>query len=234
MYAEAIYAELKDDILREDEDLEYEADDFDDVEDKNSDKQQQTQEEILAQQLLNEEAMALLESEMQKGEAPATIERFFHLDSPSKIDWREELKMAIDRYFRDDYTLLPPSKKLLYSGIYLPSTISQTFRLVIAIDSSGSVDEVLLSQFLSEVNFLMALIPNYEIEMLVCDDTIQTHKSFQTGEQLDITLRGGGATDFRPVFEFVEQNFDDVKLLLYFTDLEGIFQKKRQIMHSSG
>jgi len=225
MYAEEIYAQLKADILKNDEDLEYEADDMDDVE-QNEQTQKELQEEILQEQLLAEEAISLLEKEFQKGEAPQSIERFFRLNFLGKVDWKEELKIALDRYFRDDYTLLPPSKKLLYSGIYLPSSISQTFRLVIAIDSSGSIDEELLSEFLSEVNFLMSLVQNYQIELLICDDKIHSHKTFYKGEGLEITLKGGGGTDFRPVFKFIDENFDDVKLLLYFTDLDGIFPKK--------
>ena len=236
MYAEEIYAELKADILRDDENLEYEADDADDVE-QNSKKQKeekestpQTQaeldEEILQEQLFAEEAISLLEREFKKGEAPHSIERFFELAFLSKIDWRDELRMAIDRYFRDDYILLPPSKKLLYQGIYLPSSVSQTVRLVIAVDSSGSVDEVLLNSFLSEVGFIMSLVQNYQIELLVCDDKVHTHKTFYSGESLEVELIGGGGTDFRPVFEFVKEHFDDVKLLLYFSDLEGIFPKE--------
>jgi len=230
MYAEEIYAQLKDDILRDEENLEYEADDSDDVE-PNSDKKeelteqtpQQLQEEILHEQLLAEEAISLLESEFKKGEAPLHIERFFSLEYEGKIDWRDELRNAIDKYFRDDYTLLPPSKKLLYTGIYLPSTISQTFRLVIVIDSSGSVDEELLNTFLGEVNFLMSLVTNYQIELIVCDDKVHSHKTFYSGESLDVSLKGGGGTSFKPAFTFVEENFDDVKLLLYFTDLDGKF-----------
>ena len=235
MYAEEIYAELKDDILRDDEDLEYEADDSDDVQksdDKKSDQQQNSQqtkqeleEEILQEQLFAEEAIALLEEKMQTGEAPVTIERFFEIADFGKIDWRNELRNALDKYFRDDYVMMPPSKKLLYNGIYLPSNVSQTFRLVIAIDSSGSIDEKLLNEFLSEVNFLMTLVQYYEIELLVCDEKIQAHKTFYNGDVLEVDVKGGGATDFRPVFDFIEENFDEVKLLLYFTDLDGVFPK---------
>ena len=112
---------------------------------------------------------------------------------------------------------------MLSYGIYLPSSISQTFRLVIAIDSSGSVDESLLNEFLSEVNFLMSLVQNYQIELLVCDDKIHSHKTFYSGDTLEVELRGGGGTDYRPVFKHIENELDDVKLLLYFTDLEGFF-----------
>ena len=44
--------------------------------------------------------------------------------------------------------------------------------------------------------------------------------------ELNVDLIGGGGTDFRPVFKYVQDNFDDVKLLLYFTDLEGVFPKE--------
>jgi len=237
MYAEEIYAELKADMIREDDHLEYEADSADDVEpnndeknEKKEEKREQTseelQEEILQEQLLAEEAISLLESEFKRGDIPKTIDRFFKLEYEGKIDWRDELKVALDRYFRDDYTLLPPSKKLLYTGIYLPSSISQTFRLVIVVDSSGSVDEELLNTFLSEVNFLMALITNYQIELLVCDDKVHSHKTSYSGESLDVELRGGGGTDYRPAFKYIEENFDDTKLVLYFTDLEGKFPRE--------
>ena len=237
MYAEKIYAELKDDILREDDDLEYEADDSEDVEKKDDSKnenqeqkEQQTeeeiQEEILQEQLMAEEAISLLASEHKRGELPQTIDRFFEFDFVGKIDWRDELKSAIDRFHKDDYTLLPPNKKFLHMGIYLPSNISQTFRLVVAVDSSGSVDDELLSQFLGEVNFLMSLVQNYQIELLVCDEKIHTHKTFYSGDTLECDVKGGTGTDFRPVFEFCEREFDDVKLLLYFTDLDGRFPKE--------
>ena len=238
MYAEEIYAELKSDILREEENLEYETDDADDIQNsdkKNQEKQkpkeqtqtpEQIQEEILKEQLLAEEAISLLASEFQKGEAPSHIERFFQIDYFGKIDWRDELKAALDRYFRDDYSLIPPNKKFLSQGIYLPSISSQTFKLVIAVDSSGSIDDALLGEFLSEVNFLMSLVSHYQIELLVCDEKIHSHKTFYSGDNLDIEIKGGVGTDFRPVFEFVEKEFDDVKLLLYFTDLEGVFPRE--------
>ena len=253
MYAEEIYAELKSDILREDDNLEYEADDVDDVQggDDKLDSRVKPEndesvklkndelsvtlsltgslvpdaQEILQEQLLAEEAISLLASEFKKGEAPSHIDRFFKLDFFGKVDWRDELKSALDRYFRDDYMLIPPNKKFLSQGIYLPSTTSQTFRLVIAVDSSGSVDEELLSQFLSEVNFLMSLVSHYVIELIVCDEKIHSHKTFYSGDTLEVDVKGGSTTDFRPVVEFIESAFDDVKLLLYFTDLEGRFPK---------
>ena len=215
LYAEEIYAALKEDILRDE--LEYEADTPDDVQNQNA------QEEAQDEQLFAEFANAKFEEEMQSGEVIGTIERFFHTPKKGKINWRDELKAALERFHRDDYTLLPPSKKLLYAGIYLPSCISQRFRFVVAVDSSGSIDEPLLATFLGELNSLMHTIPNFELELLVCDDKIRMRKTFYGGDILEAELGGGGATDFRPVFELIENELEDVKLLLYFSDLDGIF-----------
>ena len=228
MYAEQIYAELQDDILRSEEDLEYEADDAEDVQkdQKEELEEESLQEEILQEQLFAEQALAHLMSEATRGDLPQSMERFFTFEIQGKINWRDALKVALDRYFRDDFVLMPPSKKLLSLGIYLPSSISQTFRLVIAVDSSGSVDEELLSSFLSEISFLMAMVQNYQIDLLVCDDKIHSHQTFLSGDLLECTLIGGGGTNYKPVFEFIDQELEDVKLLLYFTDLEGIFPKE--------
>lgn len=231
LYAEEIYAELKADILREDlndisSNESSESSEVKGLEESslsnNSDKEVQN-ETIQEEQLFEEFAKAILEAEIKKGEVPTTIDRFFDISSDGKIDWRDELKVALDMHHKDDFALIPPNKKFLHVGIYLPSCISQRFRLVVAVDSSGSIDEKLLNEFLSELNFLMNTVQNYEIDLLVCDDKIRSHKTFYNGDILEADLSGGGATDFTPVFEFIEKNLDDTKLLLYFTDLDGKF-----------
>jgi len=224
MYAEEIYAELKEDILRDE--LEYEADETEDVQDDKSEQNRQNtpqKTDALSEQLFEEFAKAKLEEEAKNSEMPVGIGRFFSIADEGKVDWRKELSAALQRFYRDDYVLIPPSKKLLYRGIYLPSSTTQRVKIVVAVDSSGSVDEKLLNEFLSELNFLMLSVANFEIDMLVCDDKIRSHKTFFGGDILEADIKGGGGTDFRPVFEFIDKELLDVQLLLYFTDLDGIF-----------
>ncbi|EDZ63405.1 hypothetical protein SMGD1_1746 [Sulfurimonas gotlandica GD1] len=230
LYAEEIYAELKDDILRDE--LEYESDDVDDVQkDKNDsqDNQQESekvqQDDLVSEELFEEFAKAVLEAEEKRGELPRSLERFFKIEQNAKIDWRDELRVALERFHKDDYTQMPPNKKFLHLGFYLPSSVSQRFKLVVAVDSSGSVDDELLGEFLSELNFLMNTIPSYEINLIVCDDKIRSHRVFYSGDILEASVEGGGATDFRPVFELIKNELEDTKLLLYFSDLDGTFPK---------
>jgi len=242
LYAEEIYADLQADILRDAGELpENEGDDVteeslsESIENSkvnrleesslssNTGQEEITQDEILDQQLFEEFKNSTLVKEEKNSELPLSLERFFNFNFSSKYDWRDELGDAIDKFARDDYTQMPPNKKFLSQGIYLPSSTSETFNLVIAIDSSGSINEELLEEFLNEVNYLMLSIPKYKIDILVSDYKIRSHKVFYSGESLDVSIDGGGATDFRPVFEFIDKQLLDTKLLVYFTDLDGIF-----------
>lgn len=221
LYAEEIYAALQEDILRDE--LEYEAHDEADVQEKKDKTERLQEQETLQEQLFDEFAKSVLEAEQKNQTLPHAIERFFTLQKWGIIDWRSELKVALDRFHKDDFALIPPNKKFLHLGVYLPSCVSNKFQLVIAVDSSGSVDEKLLNLFLNEINFLMDSVANYQIDLLVCDDVIRTHAVFYSGDTLEVHLQGGGGTDFRPVFEFIDKELSETKLLLYFTDLQGIF-----------
>lgn len=242
MYAEEIYAILKDEIRNQE---------FDDDEsnetgfnEENKRKQQQmkdaegdhdpdkkrekmevenVEQKIAEEEMFEQFANEALEKIANQGDLPLEIERFFTVTDSSRVDWRRELYNAIDRHYHDNYRMMPPSKKLLYSGIYLPSLYSDTLRLTIAIDSSGSVDEQLLSLFMSEVEAILIHFPNYVIDMIVCDAKIQEYRQFLTGEALDIEIKGGGGTDFRPVFDLIEERLEAPSLLLYFSDTKGSF-----------
>ena len=75
------------------------------------------------------------------------------------------------------------------------------------------------------------------IHILQCDDELRSDKKITSLEELrrymeDLTLSGGSATDFRPVFEHVDKlikegSFSNLRGLLYFTDGMGIYPTKR-------
>ena len=140
-----------------------------------------------------------------------------------QIDWRERLYRYIASYAKSSYTFIPPNMKYLYRGIYLPSLGSDLLRIVIAIDTSGSVDERLLGIFLGEVESIVQQYPNFEIDMITADAKIQSHHIFLPGERLEYEIQGRGGTDFRPVFDYIESFIENPTLLIYFTDGIGTF-----------
>ena len=96
-----------------------------------------------------------------------------------RVEWRELLYRYIASYAKSTYSFSPPNMKYLYRGIYLPSLSSDLLRIVIAVDTSGSVDEALLATFLGEVSSIMQSYPNYEMDLITADAKIESHKLFR-------------------------------------------------------
>ena len=112
---------------------------------------------------------------------------------------------------------------------------------VIAIDTSMSTSGVLVREFLASTYAILRSADTFtrrlNIHILQCDDELRSDKKITSLEELrrymeDLTLSGGSATDFRPVFEHVDKlikegSFSNLRGLLYFTDGMGIYPTKR-------
>ena len=74
------------------------------------------------------------------------------------------------------------------------------------------------------------------VHIIQCDADIQEDAKITSQEEFDnyidhMKIRGLGGTDFRPVFEYVDQlcalkEFSNLKGLIYFTDGWGTYPKK--------
>lgn len=166
-----------------------------------------------------------LEAAQRKGSGPSGMERLGKKLKPANVDWRFELYNAINRHMRNNYAFMPPNKKHIYRGIALPSLTSDTLSLCVAVDTSGSINETLLGAFMEEFRSIMQSFPSIRIELIIADATVHAHYTFMGGEKLDFKLKGGGGTDYRPTFDYIEANLPMTTMLLYFTDGEGMFPK---------
>lgn len=71
----------------------------------------------------------------------------------------------------------------------------------------------------------MQNFPSVKIELIIADAKVHAHHTFQGEEKMDFALKGGGGTDYRPTFEYIEANLPMNTMLLYFTDGDGWFPK---------
>lgn len=111
---------------------------------------------------------------------------------------------------------------------------------VIALDTSASCRGKVVQAFLKKTYSILKGSENFfhkiNVHIIQCDNQVQNDTKITSQEQFDefITygkLTGFGATDFRPVFEYVEQlleqgEFDNLKGLIYFTDGYGIYPER--------
>jgi len=188
---------------------------------------QEEEEQKIEQEASSEDFELFLEQIIEKIASqdglPDGIERLIPNAKEAKISWRELLYNYIQAHAKIDYSMFPSNKKHLYRGVALPSIRSEVLKIAIAIDTSASINESLLAQFLSEVEEIMQSFTHYEIELIECDFKIQNISNLSPLEPLETTLKGGGATDFRPVFEHLEDREQDYRFLIYFSDGDGVF-----------
>lgn len=161
----------------------------------------------------------------RKSAMPSGFDRLAKKVKACDVDWRFELYNAINRHMRNNYAFMPPNKKHIHRGFVLPSLTSDTLSLCVAIDTSGSIDDALLGAFIKEFETIMQNFPAVQIELIIADARVHAHHTFQGGEKMDFPLKGGGGTDYRPVFDYIDANLPMNTMLLYFTDGDGWFPK---------
>lgn len=161
---------------------------------------------------------------MQAGKMSGNLARLVdHLLQP-QLPWRMLLARYMTAMARDDFSYMRPSRR--EGDAILPSLKSSQLEIAVAIDSSGSIREKEIGEFVSEVSALKGQI-RARVTLLACDSKLAAAAPwvFEPWEEFrcPTNIEGGGGTDFRPVFEWLDQQGQRADLLVYFTDAEGEF-----------
>lgn len=157
-----------------------------------------------------------------KGNVPSGIERLIGKIHEAQINWKTVLQRYILSYIPYDYTYAKPNKKSLSAGYYMPDYLKEKIKVVIAIDTSGSIGEKELSDFLSEIIGIAKAYQNRVDMRLLCHDT-EVAEDLHVGngniEKIkQLKCKGGGGTSHKPVFEYIEKNIRDAKVAVFLTD----------------
>ncbi len=167
---------------------------------------------------------AAAQAARQAGKLSQSLMRFVDDLLSPQLPWRALLARYMMNAARDDYSFQRTSRR--ESDALMPRLYSQSVNAVVALDTSGSVSEDELREFLSEIDALKAQV-RASVTLHACDDKLDPHGPwhFAMWEALDLPeeISGGGGTDFRPVFEWVERDRIGPDLLVYFTDAQGRF-----------
>lgn len=157
-----------------------------------------------------------------RGELGPGAERIAKRIASPRVDWRSVLHRFAMEAAKNDYSWKKPNRRYAPRGLYLPSLHSTELGTVaVAVDVSGSVDDVLLSQMAAEINAIADHLQPAAIDVIYCDWTVRKREIFRRGEDVQLSACGGAGTDFRPVFAELEE--DPPVCLVYLTDLAGRF-----------
>lgn len=156
------------------------------------------------------------------GNVPAGLKRLIEDFIDPKMDWRQLIQAHLQSCVKTDYTWMRPNKRTFGSGITMPSMdMDDHIKIAIAIDTSGSVSEEMLKDFLSEVKGIMDAFSGYEIH-IACFDTAVHNPQTITGEDdlSEYEMQGFGGTEFMAWWHFAEEQdwIGDVQKILFFTD----------------
>lgn len=166
----------------------------------------------------------------QRGKLPAGLDRFSKEVAQSRIDWKAALRKFVQQHAKLDYTWSQPSSRYVSQGIYLPSLHSEDMpAIAIAVDTSGSIDDVALAKAKAEIVAVMDECQPSRVDVFYADARVAKHDSFERGEPIEFRPAGGGGTDFRPVFKAVDKMEDAPVCIIYITDLCGSFPDHSEI-----
>ena len=161
----------------------------------------------------------------QAGKLSGALARMIEHFLQPQLPWRNLLAQYVSSVARDDYSYARPSSRRGDPVIY-PSLRSGQINIVVGLDTSGSISGRELSEFLTEIDAIKAHM-RARIVFHACDAALADDGpwTFEPWEEFSLPRQfsGGGGTDFKPVFEWVDKQDVSPDLLIYFTDAQGGF-----------
>lgn len=149
------------------------------------------------------------------GNIKSLIEQLTILETP-KFNWRAYLRRFVGTSTKTWVNKTRRKKSNRFPG--MPGSRENYFsRILVAIDSSASVDDDDILEFTKELIHMNKT--GHDIDLLFADTEIQDHIKFNPRIPIEVSGRGG--TDFQPVIDFYRENLKKYSCLIYLTDGEA-------------
>lgn len=169
-----------------------------------------------------------------RGKIPGGIRAALERMRAAVVDWRKELEVFIDDAIsKSKYTL--PSRRFLGGGKaqYGYKRYKEDFEcVVIAIDTSGSISDHMVAQFLGEAKAIVDAYSPQDLYIIFCHTSAYRIDHIQPGDPIEVGELKSGGTEFYPPFKWTEENLLDKGIVpsvfIYFTDGEATFPSASQ------
>jgi len=186
-----------------------------------------------AEQLSDEEVketakqidQALRQGEIIRGKMQGNKNRSINELLEPKVNWREQLRDFVNATCRnkDKTTWKRPHKRFIGHDIYMPSLIGESIgQVVIGIDTSGSIGDKELSEFLTEVVAICEDVSPSSIELLYWDTDVAGHETYNQGDYKALAQStkpaGGGGTHVGCVNQYIKDKRIEPEAIIILTD----------------
>jgi|TARA_R110000868_G_scaffold56564_2_gene175089 predicted metal-dependent peptidase len=156
------------------------------------------------------------------GNLPNGVKRILQELTEPKMNWRELLRMQLESTIKSDYTWMRTSRKGWDMDAVMPGMkLDPMIDIALMIDASGSMQDSMLKDILSETAGIMESFPAYKIHVATFDTEVYNPKQYDSENLEDIReyeINGGGGTDFTCMFDYLKQEEIEPKRLIVFTD----------------
>jgi predicted metal-dependent peptidase len=166
----------------------------------------------------------------EAGKLSGNLARLVESALAPQVSWRAALAQYLSQAARDDYSWQRPSRRTGESSgdVIWPSLRSHAGDIFVALDTSGSIADADLAQFVGELNAIKGTLP-VRVTLVACDAALAPDAPWVCEPWQELRLprkfEGGGGTAFAPVFEWIEREGAHPDALVYFTDGESDFPK---------
>jgi predicted metal-dependent peptidase len=175
--------------------------------------------------LAKEIDQAIRQGAILAGKVGGSVDRAFTDLMSAKVDWKEALREFVSSVSsgKDDSTWRKPNRRWLQHDIYMPSTISESMgRVVVAIDTSGSIWGDVLNRFVSEVASVMQNMNPEQVDLLYWDSQVAGHEVYGLNDADRMTSstkpKGGGGTSPSCITRYMAKHKIDPVCAIILTD----------------
>jgi len=156
------------------------------------------------------------------GNLPAGVKRLIQDMTAPKMNWRELLRMQLESTIKSDFTWMRASRRGWHMDAVMPGMKNdELIDIAIGIDASGSIDERMLKDFLSETQGIMDQFQSYKIHIFTFDTRVYNPAQYNSDNLdsiCDYEVKGGGGTDFDAIYNYLKEEQIEPKRLVVFTD----------------
>ena len=151
-----------------------------------------------------------------QGTLPAGLERPVSEVTSARLDWKSLLWRFLTRTPTDFANF---DRRFVYRGLYIETLEAESVKVFVCVDTSGSVDDGQVTEFLGEVRGITRAYPQAQAKLYYADAAVYGPYDLEANSQPE----GGGGTDFRPFFAALGEQDCENAVAVYLTDGYGEF-----------
>lgn len=167
-----------------------------------------------------------LQTAKLRGNASAELLQKFSSIMEPPLKMRDLLEKYVCEFAMSDDSTKADKRWLANHDMCVSGMESERHGTIIFVkDTSGSITDDILKTSCSVIQDAVNTLNASRLIVLDVDAAVCDVQEFLPNEDIPLTCKGRGGTDFRPAFDWANDNASDARVLIYLTDGWGEFPK---------